>query len=87
MPDLDGVTLRFSEAMSGYLGIGEGDPRRGVENGRLNNAQIRFDVEIIVPNLAKFFTRTGPYRATYRNRDIRAIGRNIPDSGWKFQPV
>ena len=54
MGALDGVGLTFEESMSGYLGIGEAEPRLGAERGRRENTPIRFDVRIRIDDLARF---------------------------------
>jgi len=54
MGTLDGVGLTFEESMSGFLGIGEAEPRLGAERGRRENTPIRFDVHINVDDLARF---------------------------------
>ncbi len=51
---LKGLGFQFKEQMSGYLGVGENDPRRGVERGRTENTQLRFDVQIRIADLERF---------------------------------
>ncbi len=52
--DLDGLTIGFRERMSGYLGVGESDPPKGVVRGRSENTPISFDVQIRIVNLGRF---------------------------------
>jgi uncharacterized protein (DUF362 family) len=52
--DLDGLGLRFSEAMSGHLALGETDPRRGEAAGKAAGSAIRFDVRIEIEGLGRF---------------------------------
>ena len=54
MASLEGIALELRESMSGYLGVGESDPRVGVERGREQNTRIRFDVDIRIDDLARF---------------------------------
>ena len=54
MGTLDGVGLTFEESMSGYLGVGETEPRVGAERGRREKTPIRFDVRIRIDDLARF---------------------------------
>lgn len=56
---LDGVGLQFTESMSGYLGVGESDPRKGAERGRTQNTPIRFDAQIRIPDLGRFLRTPG----------------------------
>ncbi len=51
---LKGLGFQFKERMSGYLGVGESDPGRGVERGRTENTQLRFDVQIRIADLERF---------------------------------
>ncbi len=53
---LDGVGFHFDESMSGFLGVGETDPEKGVAAGRRRDTAIRFDVKIDIPDLGPFLT-------------------------------
>ena len=54
MGTLDGVGLAFEETMSGYLGVGEAEPRVGTKRGSQEQTPIRFDVRIEVDDLSRF---------------------------------
>jgi uncharacterized protein (DUF362 family) len=54
MSILEGVGLQFKESMSGYLGVNETDPRKGVGIGKERETQIRFDVMIFIADLSRF---------------------------------
>lgn len=51
---IDGLGLRFRETMAGYFSPGETDPTRGAELGRVEQNQLRFDVEIGINDLGRF---------------------------------
>ena len=51
---LDGLGLGFTEAMSGFLGVGERDPQAGDARGRSEGTPIRFDVDIRIAGLGHF---------------------------------
>ena len=51
---INGVGLRFRETMAGYFSPGESDPARGAELGRVEQSQLRFDVEIRINDLGRF---------------------------------
>lgn len=55
---LDGVAFEFEESMSGYLGVGAEDPRKGADLGRTQGASIRIDVRIGIDDLARFLRLT-----------------------------
>ncbi len=54
MSILEGVGLQFDESMSGWLGVGESDPRRGAARGEQAGTSIRFDVRIAIDDLSRF---------------------------------
>ncbi len=54
MSNLEGVGLEFEESMSGWIGIGEKDPKNGRILGERNNTSLRFDVRISIADLSKF---------------------------------
>ena len=54
MGSLDGIALEFHESMSGYLALGESDPRAGAERGKNENTPIRFEVQIRIDDLGRF---------------------------------
>jgi uncharacterized protein (DUF362 family) len=54
MSILSGVGLQFEESMSGYLGKGTADPSEGAALGRRQKTEIRFDVQITIPDLGSF---------------------------------
>ncbi|MGD0921750.1 MAG: DUF362 domain-containing protein [Terriglobia bacterium] len=60
--NLDGIVLQFKESMSGFLGVGESDPRKGAERGRAQDTPIRFDVQIRIIDLGRFL-RTPEHQA------------------------
>lgn len=51
---LEGMGLKFDESMSGFIGIGEKDPQKGVKIGKENSIGCRFDVQIKIADLSKF---------------------------------
>ena len=54
MSILEGVGLQFEESMSGYLGVDQTDPRKGVEIGKDLQTPIRFEVQIFIADLSRF---------------------------------
>lgn len=54
MSILNGVGIQFNESMSGYLGVGEADPKEGAAIGRRENNPVRFDVQIRIPDMDRF---------------------------------
>jgi len=54
MSILDNVGLQFEESMSGFLGKGEQDPRKGAVEGKRRDTRVRFDVKITMPDLSRF---------------------------------
>lgn len=51
---LNGAKIEFDESMSGYIGKGQTDPVAGVEVGRREKTEVRFDVRIIIEDLGRF---------------------------------
>ena len=51
---LSGAKIEFEESMSGYIGKDQTDPGKGVEVGRRENTELRFDVRIVIDDLARF---------------------------------
>lgn len=51
---LNGAKIEFEESMSGYIGKGQTDPAKGVEVGRREKTEFRFDVRIVIDDLACF---------------------------------
>ena len=54
MGGLEDVGIEFDESMAGYIGVGEADPKKGAEQGRGVDAQMRFDAHIRIANLERF---------------------------------
>jgi uncharacterized protein (DUF362 family) len=52
--DLDRLSLTFNESMAGFLAVGETDPQKGAEQGRIANTPLRFDVQIHIDDLGRF---------------------------------
>jgi uncharacterized protein (DUF362 family) len=59
---LKGVGLQFEESMSGYLGRGETDPKKGADVGKRQGTEIRFDVQITISDLDRFL-KVGEHKA------------------------
>ena len=51
---IDGLVFEFKETMSGYISVGETDPKKGLERGRNENTPFRFDVQIRANDLGRF---------------------------------
>jgi len=62
MSILEGVGLQFEESMSGFLGKGETDPRKGADIGKRQETKVRFDVQITIPDLDRFL-KVGKHKA------------------------
>ena len=62
MSILKDVGLQFEESMSGFLGKGQTDPRRGADIGKRQETKIRFDVQITIPDLDHFL-KVGKHKA------------------------
>jgi len=54
MSILEGVTLEFEEFMSGFIGVGESDPRKGAAMGRNKGTAMEFHVRIKITDLNRF---------------------------------
>lgn len=54
MANLEGLILRFTETMSGFLGVGDTDPRKGAEAGRRAGTPLAFGVTIRITDLGRF---------------------------------
>jgi uncharacterized protein (DUF362 family) len=52
--NIDGVGFEFTEAMSGFVAVGETDPKKGLERGRNENTPCRFEVKIHTSDLGRF---------------------------------
>ncbi|UCE50402.1 MAG: hypothetical protein JSW47_09595, partial [Phycisphaerales bacterium] len=51
---LNGARIEFEESMSGYIGNGQTDPRKGYDIGKGQGADVRFDVKIRIDDLGRF---------------------------------
>ncbi len=51
---LNGARIEFEESMSGYIGKGQTDPRKGYDIGKSQGADVRFDVQIRIDDLGRF---------------------------------
>lgn len=45
MSILNEAGIEFDESMSGYIGKGQADPRKGYDVGKSQGADVRFDVQ------------------------------------------
>ncbi|HZP01423.1 MAG TPA: DUF362 domain-containing protein [Terriglobia bacterium] len=52
--NIDGVEFEFTEAMSGFVAVGETDPKKGLERGRNENTPCGFEVKIHTSDLGRF---------------------------------
>ncbi len=52
--NLDGVGFSFDEPMYGWFAVGETDPRQGAATAERAGSELRFDVHIHTPDLARF---------------------------------
>ncbi|MBI5068158.1 MAG: DUF362 domain-containing protein [Deltaproteobacteria bacterium] len=84
MSDLDGLGLRFSEAMSGHLALGETDPLRGEAAGKAAGSAIRFDVRIEIEGLGRFL-RVPEHAASLAGTvSLGPLGEGLPIEGGTF---
>ena len=51
---LNGARIEFEESMSGHVGKGQTDPRKGYEVGKRQGTDVRFDVRIKIDDLSRF---------------------------------
>ena len=51
---LNGARIEFDESMSGYIGKGQTDSRKGYEVGKRQETDVRFDVRIKIDDLNRF---------------------------------
>jgi hypothetical protein len=51
---IDGLGFKFRETMAGYFSPGETNAARGAELGRVEQNELRFDVEIRIDDLGRF---------------------------------
>ena len=51
---LNGARIEFEESMSGHVGKGQTDPRKGYEVGKRQGTDVRFDVRIRIDDLSRF---------------------------------
>ena len=78
MSILKGVGLQFEESMSGYLGIGQRDPREGVVVGREEGTAIRFDVSIAISDLGRFLKEADHKAALSGTVTFQPLGGTFP---------
>ena len=51
---MNGARIEFDESMSGYIGKGQTDSRKGYEVGKRQETDVRFDVRIKIDDLNRF---------------------------------
>ncbi len=84
MSDLDGLSLRFHETMSGHLALGETDPRRGEQAGKAGGSAIRFEVAIAIEGLGRFLRVAEHAAALTGTVSLGPLGERLPIEGGTF---
>jgi uncharacterized protein (DUF362 family) len=81
---LEGVGFAFSEPMSGFVGVGETDPRTGVARGRDANTTLRFDVTVKIQDLRRFLHDPGHTAELAGTVTCPALGGTFPVRNGRF---
>lgn len=82
-PPLEGSSTRFTEQMKGFLTLGETDPVRGWEQGRLLSQRFMFDLTITVPDVERFVASDDREGVAEGHVDCDLLGGELPvKRGW-----
>lgn len=89
MAQLDGVGLRFTESMQGFLEPGETDPHAGARRAREAGRSIHFEVEIRIADLGRFFRDPNHAAALAGSLTFAPLGGTYPirDGHFELFPV
>jgi predicted patatin/cPLA2 family phospholipase len=75
-------TLRFTEVMKGFAGIGADDPAKGDEAGRVGDTALSLHLTISIDDVDRFVTDPGHPAALTGHVQYDALGGRLPvDSG------
>jgi len=77
------TTVRFTETMSGYATMGEINPERGDDQGRLDNTRLAFRLTISIDDVDRFVTDPEHAATAEGWVECEALGGRLPVSrGW-----
>lgn len=78
------IGLRFSEEMTGYLGVGFEDFAEGEKAGKEKRQKITFDITISIEDVAEFCSLSGR-RTTFKGTvSFPPLGRDLPVRNGEF---
>lgn len=82
-PPLAGSSTRFTEQMKGFVTLGETDPVRGWEQGRLLSQRFMFELTITVPDVERFIASDDREGVAEGYVDCDLLGGQLPvKRGW-----
>jgi uncharacterized protein (DUF362 family) len=84
MADLKGLSLEFTETMSGWVGAGETDCAEGRISGQRENTAMSFSVQILIDDLDRFINLSDHNARLEGTVSFAPLGRDIPIEEGKF---
>jgi len=84
MADLKGLSLEFTETMSGWVGVGETDYVEGRISGQRENTPISFSVKILIDDLDRFINLSDHSATLTGTVSFEPLGREIPIEHGRF---
>src|SRR5512136_3125380 len=84
MADLKGLSLEFTETMSGWVGVGETDYVEGRIAGQRENTPISFSVQILIDDLDLFINLSDHNARLVGKISFEPLGREIPIEDGRF---
>jgi uncharacterized protein (DUF362 family) len=84
MVDLKGLSLEFTETMSGWVGVGETDYVEGRISGQRQNTPISFSVQILIDDLDLFINLSDHKARLVGKVTFEPLGREIPIEEGRF---
>ena len=84
MADLKGLSLEFTETMSGWVGVGETDYVEGRISGQRENTPMSFSVQILIDDLDRFINLSDHNARLTGTVSFEPLGHEIPIEEGKF---
>jgi len=84
MADLKGLSLEFTETMSGWVGVGETDYFEGRISGQRENTPMSFSVQILIDDLDRFINLSDHNARLTGTVSFEPLGHEIPIEEGKF---